>query len=96
MKNILAQKLNPYSSTAVQSYAADHLIKTKKAQTFSTFPFSGTIILTQRANKKGMMNRTWIIISLMLGTFMATLDSSIVDVSLPVMQQHFKVALDDM
>ena len=35
-----------------------------------------------------------IIIPLMLGTFMAALDNSIVNVSLPVMQQQFKVELD--
>jgi DHA2 family multidrug resistance protein len=43
-----------------------------------------------------MRNKVWIIISLMLGTFMASLDSSIVNVSLPVMQKQFKVALDDI
>lgn len=43
-----------------------------------------------------MKNRAWVIISLMLGTFMASLDSSIVNVSLPVMQKQFKVALDDI
>jgi len=41
-------------------------------------------------------NKAWIIISLMLGTFMASLDSSIVNVSLPIMQKQFKVALDDI
>jgi len=43
-----------------------------------------------------MKKRAWIIISLMLGTFMASLDSSIVNVSLPVMQKQFNVALDDI
>ncbi len=37
-----------------------------------------------------------IIIPLMLGTFMAALDNSIVNVSLPVMQKQFKVELDDI
>ncbi len=35
-------------------------------------------------------------ISLILGTFMASLDSSIVNVSLPIMQKQFHVALDDI
>ncbi len=37
-----------------------------------------------------------IIIPLMLGTFMAALDNSIVNVSLPVMQKQFKVELDEI
>ncbi len=43
-----------------------------------------------------MRNKAWIIISLILGTFMASLDSSIVNVSLPIMQKQFNVALDDV
>src|SRR5437588_12523121 len=37
-----------------------------------------------------------IIIPLMLSTFMAALDNSIANVSLPVMQQQFKVQVDDI
>lgn len=37
-----------------------------------------------------------IIVPLMLGTFMAALDNSIVNVSLPVMQRQFGVKLDDI
>lgn len=37
-----------------------------------------------------------IIIPLMLGTFMAALDNSIVNVSLPVMQKQFSVPLDEI
>lgn len=41
-------------------------------------------------------NRKWILITLMLGTLMAALDSSIVNVSLPVMQRQFHCRLDDI
>ena len=37
-----------------------------------------------------------IIIPLMLGTFMAALDNSIVNISLPVMQQQFKIPMDSI
>jgi DHA2 family multidrug resistance protein len=43
-----------------------------------------------------VQNRKWILITLMLGTLMAALDSSIVNVSLPVMQRQFHCRLDDI
>ncbi len=43
-----------------------------------------------------MKNKKAIIISLMLGTFMAALDNSIVNISLPVMQKQFTVQVDDI
>lgn len=43
-----------------------------------------------------MKNKNVVIIPLMLGTFMAALDNSIVNVSLPVMQKQFKVDVDDI
>ncbi len=39
-------------------------------------------------------NRTWILVTLMIGTSMAAIDSSIVNVSLPVIQRQFDVQLD--
>ena len=42
------------------------------------------------------MKRAPVILPLMLGTFMAALDNSIVNVSLPVMQQQFRVRIDDI
>ncbi len=41
-----------------------------------------------------MKNKAAIIIPLMLGTFMAALDSSIVNVSIPVMQRQFNVQIE--
>lgn len=43
-----------------------------------------------------MKGKASVIIPLMLGTFMAALDNSIVNVSLPVMQQQFKVQVDEI
>ena len=43
-----------------------------------------------------MTKKNVVIIPLMLGTFMAALDNSIVNVSLPVMQKQFGVQLDDI
>lgn len=43
-----------------------------------------------------MKNKAAIIIPLMLGTFMAALDNSIVNVSIPVMQRQFNVQIDDI
>ncbi len=43
-----------------------------------------------------MKNRATVIVPLMLGTFMAALDNSIVNISLPVMQRQFKVQVDDI
>ena len=43
-----------------------------------------------------MKNKNVVIIPLMLGTFMAALDNSIVNVSLPVMQKQFGVEIDDV
>lgn len=43
-----------------------------------------------------MKNKNAVIIPLMLGTFMAALDNSIVNISLPVMQKQFKVEVDDI
>ncbi|HTJ12488.1 MAG TPA: DHA2 family efflux MFS transporter permease subunit [Dinghuibacter sp.] len=43
-----------------------------------------------------MQKNPWILPTLMLGTFMATLDSSIVNVSLPTMRRQFGVGVDDI
>lgn len=43
-----------------------------------------------------MENKKVVIIPLMLGTFMAALDNSIVNVSLPIMQKQFKIEVDDI
>jgi DHA2 family multidrug resistance protein len=43
-----------------------------------------------------MPNQRWIIVTLMLATLMASLDSSIVNVSLPVMRSQFNAGLDDV
>jgi MFS transporter, DHA2 family, multidrug resistance protein len=43
-----------------------------------------------------MPNRRWILVTLLLGTFMASLDSSIVNVSLPVMRRQFGAGIDDI
>lgn len=43
-----------------------------------------------------MKKKKVVIIPLMLGTFMAALDNSIVNVSLPAMQKQFKVEVDDI
>lgn len=43
-----------------------------------------------------MKNKKAVIIPLMLGTFMAALDNSIVNISLPVMQKQFTVEVDDI
>src|ERR1700761_3048592 len=43
-----------------------------------------------------MQKSPWILPTLMLGTFMATLDSSIVNVSLPTMRRQFGAGVDDI
>jgi MFS transporter, DHA2 family, multidrug resistance protein len=43
-----------------------------------------------------MQNRKWILVTLMLGTFMAALDSSIVNISLPAMRRQFHCGIDDI
>ena len=43
-----------------------------------------------------MQNRKWILVTLMLGTLMASLDSSIVNVSLPVMSRQFHSSMDNI
>ena len=47
-------------------------------------------------DQKEMQNRKWILITLMLGTLMASLDSSIVNVSLPVMSRQFHSSMDNI
>lgn len=41
-------------------------------------------------------NKSLILLTLMLGTFMASIDSSIVNVSLPVIAEHFQASVDDI
>jgi DHA2 family multidrug resistance protein len=41
-------------------------------------------------------NKSWILVTLMIGTSMAAIDSSIVNVSLPNIQRQFGVELDDV
>jgi DHA2 family multidrug resistance protein len=43
-----------------------------------------------------MKNANWVLITLMLGTSMAAIDSSIVNVSLPVIRNQFKVDIDEV
>jgi DHA2 family multidrug resistance protein len=43
-----------------------------------------------------MKNAKWVLITLMMGTSMAAIDSSIVNVSLPVIRNEFKVGIDDV
>lgn len=43
-----------------------------------------------------MKNAKWVLITLMLGTSMAAIDSSIVNVSLPVIRNQFKAEIDDV
>ena len=43
-----------------------------------------------------LRNKTQVLVTLMIGTSMAAIDSSIVNVSLPVIQRQFKVGVDDV
>ena len=43
-----------------------------------------------------LKHATLILVTLMLGTSMAAIDSSIVNVSLPVIRNQFKVGLDEV
>src|SRR5580698_8607676 len=43
-----------------------------------------------------LKNGNWVLVTLMLGTSMAAIDSSIVNVSLPVIRNQFKVGISEV
>ena len=43
-----------------------------------------------------LQNKSWVLVTLMIGTSMAAIDSSIVNVSLPVIQREFNTDIDDV